>query len=247
MTSGNFSILSQTQKNIMKQYKFLFIDLDRTLWDFESNARETLKEIFSYHHLDKKGITNFDQFLESYRSINHDLWTLYRRGEITKDFLSVERFRKTLATFGLDGNKGSEMAKQYLAWSPLKKRIFPGVFETLDYLYPSYHLYIVTNGFNEVQFKKVKHTGFMPYFSKVITSDDAGYKKPREEFFNYAFRHTGASAGSSLVIGDDEEVDIFGAQQAGIDQVFVNYDKREPPSPGPTFQIYHFPELKNIL
>lgn len=230
----------------MKTYRTIFIDLDRTLWDFEANARDTLEEIFNYHDLNKF-IESFETFLQTYQKINFDLWEQYRAGKINKAFLSKERFSKTLLSFGLNGSTGELMANQYLEWSPLKKKVFPGVFETLDYLFPKYQLHILTNGFNEVQFKKVELSGFGPYFQKIITSDDAGYKKPRREFFDYAFAQTNADPRGSLMIGDDEEVDIKGAQDSGMDQVFVNYDQRKVLDLKPTYSIYRFNELCNIL
>ncbi|MGM0648548.1 MAG: YjjG family noncanonical pyrimidine nucleotidase [Bacteroidota bacterium] len=231
----------------MQQYKNIFIDLDRTLWDFETNARDTLKDIFDMHELSREKGVSFDKFLQTYQSVNHQLWEIYRQGKIIKSYLSVERFRKTLDLLGLDEGKASQIASAYLEWSPQKTKLFPGVIETLDYLKPAYSMYIVTNGFNEVQFKKIANSGLSSYFTKVITSDNAGHKKPDLDFFHYAFHETGVQAAETLMIGDDYEVDIEGAQRAGMDQVFVNYEKREIAGTAPTHEVQHFSELQKIL
>lgn len=231
----------------MEQYQNLFIDLDRTLWDFETNAQDTLREIFDTHQLSKEKAISFNKFLQTYQSVNHKLWEMFRHGTISKSYLSVERFRKTLDLLELDETAAPQLAKEYLEWSPQKTKLFPGVIETLDYLKPAYTMYIVTNGFNEVQFKKVANSGLSSYFRKVITSDNAGYKKPDPEFFHYAFQKARAKATQTLMIGDNFEVDIEGAQLSGMDQVFVNYDKKDITGVTPTYEIHHFDELQKIL
>ncbi len=228
-------------------YRHLFIDLDRTLWDFDANAADTLHEIFDFHGLADKGVSEFVDFQNTYQEINTNLWNKYRSGIITKQFLSVERFRLTMERLNQDTACSSEMCRQYLTWSPEKTKVFPGVMEVLNYLKPKYKMHILTNGFNEVQFRKIERCGFSPYFDSVITSDDAGFKKPTKEFFDYALQKTGAKPDNTLMIGDDEEVDIIGAQKSGIDQVFVNYNHRRVPDLNPTFEIHKFSDLKKLL
>lgn len=231
----------------MKPYIDLFIDLDGTLWDFSNNAKTTLYEIFQLHNLKKSGVESFQIFLSTYQEINTELWDLFREGQINKDFLSIERFRKTLAKLSQDEQKASEMAQQYLSWSSEKTRLYPGVIETLEYLKPKYSMHILTNGFNEVQYKKIDNSGLSPYFRTIITSDNAGAKKPEKAFFDYAFLHTQANPEKTLMIGDNEEVDIAGAVNVNMDQVFVNQDERKALGLKPTFEVKQFYELKNIL
>ncbi|MCF8331470.1 MAG: YjjG family noncanonical pyrimidine nucleotidase [Bacteroidales bacterium] len=228
-------------------YKDLFIDLDRTLWDFETNATDTLKEIYDYHQLKIDSNHSFQDFIHVYYKVNKFLWELYRSDKITKSYLSVERFRKTMEILQQDESKAQKMAKQYISWSSLKKKLYPGVTETLEYLKKKYRLHIVTNGFNEVQFKKIRNSGLSSYFDTIITSDNAGNKKPDKAFFIYAFSETGAIPEYTLTIGDDEISDIEGAKAAGTDQVFVNYDKRDLPNLKPTYEINAFYELKEFL
>ena len=231
----------------MKEYTDLFVDLDGTLWDFSYNAKTTLHEIFDFHNFKNSGVESFDVFLTTYQEINTALWTLFREGKISKNFLSVERFRNTLANLSQDEQKATQMAQQYLSWSSEKTQLYPGVIETLDYLKASYSMHILTNGFNEVQYKKIKNSGLSSYFQTVITSDDAGTKKPEKAFFDYAFKHTQANPDKTLMIGDNEEVDIKGAKNINVDHVFVNQDKRIVPGLEPTYEIQQFYELKDIL
>lgn len=229
------------------QYKHLFFDLDKTLYDFHKSSRETLEEVYRNHNLAARGITNFDEFLNIYTEINLKLWEIYRRGEIEKKALNVKRFALSLKAFQIDDpDLASEIAKYYVTESPLKKALFPGVIETLEKLHGHYNMHIITNGFEEVQHIKIKAQGIGKYFDTIITSEEAGVKKPDPYIFEYALKKAGASANESLMIGDDLEVDIIGAREAGIDQVYVNYP-RISHNEKISFEIFSFSELMGFL
>lgn len=232
---------------IALKYKHLFFDLDRTLWDFETNATETFTEIHTKYTLAQKGITTLDDFMDVYERINLKLWDDYRKGQIKKEVLNVQRFALTLDNFGIDDELLSQnIAKDYIELSPTKKNLFPYTISILEYLFTRYKLHIITNGFEEVQHKKLNNSNLSKYFTHVITSEDAGYKKPDINIFKYAFDITGASPEESLMIGDDIEVDIEGAKLAGMDQVLVDY-KNEASNGVATFHITSLAELYELL
>lgn len=231
----------------MNKYKHIFFDLDRTLWDFERNTEETLLDIYRQENLKEKGIATFEMFMHAYRQINHHLWEQYKSNEITKDYLKTERFYRTLRHFNIiDYPLAEKTGERYLTISKTKKRLFPGSIEILQYLAPKYNLHIITNGFNEVQFDKLKNTGLFPFFKEIITSEDAGTKKPDRKIFAYALSQAGAKNDESLVIGDDPESDIRGARNSGIDQVYVNYSTQKN-GVDATYKINRLESLKDIL
>ena len=231
----------------MKKYRHLFFDLDRTLWDFEANSEETLRGIYNDQDLYAKGIPSFEQFKNTYRTINKALWEQYKYNEISKDHLRIERFKKTLAHFTIADEKLSAIiAEEYVTKSPTKTRLFPNVKETLAYLSPNYGMHILTNGFNEVQFLKLENAGLRKYFDQIITSENAGDKKPNEAIFQFALQEANAAKEESLVIGDDPESDIRGAFDYGIDQVFVNYLNIKN-GIEPTYEVTDLRELRDFL
>jgi putative hydrolase of the HAD superfamily len=83
----------------MKKYKHLFFDLDRTLWDFDKNSEEAIRDLYDKHSLQLKLGVGFDEFFQEYVGINHELWAVYRMGQITKDELRLQRFHSTFRTF----------------------------------------------------------------------------------------------------------------------------------------------------
>jgi putative hydrolase of the HAD superfamily len=231
----------------MPPYRHLFFDLDKTIYDFDASSRLTFEEIHEHFHLADKGILDLSLLIERYTHINLKLWELYRNGGILKEVLNVRRFDLALKEFGIDDRSLAEaIASYYVTESPLKNTLFPGVETTLTYLKKKYRLYIITNGFEEVQHKKLNINNLRPYFDDVITSEEAGCKKPDPAIFRYAIQRTGARGEESLMIGDDLIVDIQGAREAGIDQVFVNYG-RITHGESVTFEVDSFPGLCSIL
>ena len=130
-----------------KMYKAVFIDLDDTIWDFHTNARLSLQDMFTDRKLDRY-FTDFDEFFTIYAKKNIELWEAYGKGEITQDFLKAERFRYPLAKMGVDDEQLAEqIGIQYLDILPTKTALMPDALELLDYLFPKYPLTIVSNGF----------------------------------------------------------------------------------------------------
>jgi putative hydrolase of the HAD superfamily len=231
----------------MKKYKHLFFDLDRTIWDFEKNAKETFSEIYDKHKLKQKGVPSLEEFTKIYKYYNDMLWSYYREGKIIKEVLSIKRFKLTLKYFGIDDIfLATNIADDYVTISPLKTNLFPHSHEILEYLYPKYKLHLITNGFEEVQQKKIDVSDLRKYFEQIITSEDAGTKKPEKQIFLFALSKAKAKVDETLMIGDDLRVDILGAKAAGIDQVFVNYNNINHNNEI-TYEVNSLKELKDIL
>jgi len=228
------------------KYKHLFIDLDRTLYDFDKSTHDTFVELFEKFGLNDRKIP-FDRFFELYKKNNVELWAQYREGKVTKKFLNVHRFDITLNAFGIhDRAFAGRFASDYLLNSPLKKALFPNVPEVLKYLWEKYTLHIITNGFDEVQKVKMEANDLNMYFTTITTSEEAQAKKPNKIIFELALKKANAKAEESLMVGDDIDVDVLGARNMGMDQVYCNYDKIAHNS-DITFEIFQFSDLEKIL
>ncbi len=229
------------------KYKHIFFDLDRTLWDFDSSARIAFKEIFETHNLKQKGVRSVEAFQKAYNIHNDELWALYRDGRIKKEILRGKRFRLTLEDFDIiDDLLAEQIGQAYIEISPLRVALFPDAENILQYLAPKFQLNLITNGFSEVQAVKLKSSGLGKYFQVIVTSEEAGHKKPDERIFNYAFEKSGAKPAESIMIGDDPDVDILGAKNVGMDQVLFDPDNKFLQN-GCTYYINNLIELKKIL
>jgi len=230
-----------------KIYKHIFFDLDHTLWDFERNAEETKKELFITLNLQQRGIESYESFRNIYVDINQALWALYREDKIEKDILNFRRFYDTLCVLGIDDRKlGEAMAAGFIEGISTKTYLFPYAKEILEYLYSKYPIHIITNGFEEVQYSKLKNSGMDKYFTHIITSEEAQCKKPDIEIFKFAYVKAGANASESIMIGDDLEVDMKGARDAGMDQLYVNHDHKQHNEPV-TMEVFSLEEIKRLL
>jgi putative hydrolase of the HAD superfamily len=229
-------------------YKDLFFDLDHTLWDFETNSKETIQELYNTHRLADLGIVDFDGFYNTYSAHNHRLWDRYTKGFIKQEELRWKRVYLSLLDFKVANEPlAKQMSQAYLEILPNKKHLFPYTIEILEYLkQKDYKMHLITNGFESVQFKKIKNSGLQDYFIEVITSEASNSLKPQKEIFEYALKNANASVEKSIMIGDNESADIQGGINMGMDTIFVNHIQVVPTVPA-TYTITHLKELENIL
>lgn len=231
----------------MKDLKHIFLDLDRTLWDFETNSHEELINLYHSHHLHQRGISLPEEFIKIYKQINEDCWERYRNNKLSKEKLRGERFYLSLNYFGIDNlNLANKIGEDYVKNSPYRTKVISGTFELLDHLSKNYNLHIITNGFEEVQHIKLKESGLAKYFEQVITSEEAGAKKPAKKVFEFALMKSSARVEESVMVGDDLKTDIEGAIDIGMKSIYFNpngkvheYDVWK--------EVKKLSEIKNIL
>lgn len=237
----------------MKTYKDLFVDFDDTLYDTHGNSVIALKETFEAYHLERY----FDDpqaFYDAYWEANIDLWGRYSKGEITRDYLIVERFRRPLSVskeMEVTEQLCLEMSDKFLDFCSTKSGVVEGAHELMDYLRDrDYRMHMTSNGFHEVQYKKLAACGLRDYFDTIVLSEDAGANKPSQAFFDYAFSKTGAKPETTLMIGDNLQTDIFGAMAAGMDALLFNrwgYDIKSGDPEVPTYIVSKLLDIKQII
>ncbi len=229
-----------------KQYRAIFFDLDHTLWDFDTNSAEALRELHHTYGLHQRGVA-VDAFLKTFKRINTQLWQLYDTGQIPQETIREQRFHRVLLEHNIDEYEMSlQFSQDYVSQSPQKKNLIPHAHSVLQYLHPKYPLHIITNGFSEIQAIKMTSSGIVHFFSSVVTSEKAGHKKPSKEIFEFALRENGLNASEVVMIGDNLVTDIGGAHAALLDTVYFNPD-RIAHQQKVTYEITSLAELKSIL
>jgi putative hydrolase of the HAD superfamily len=229
------------------KYRHIFFDLDLTIWDFNRNSAEAINELFDELKISEYGNITVEEFIPVYRHYNEILWDQYRKGLVEKDDLRLLRFQQSLSHFGINNIRlATEMGDGYVEKGPAKTYLFPFALESLEYLQEKYKLHIITNGFQEVQFLKLENSGIRKYFDQVITSEMAGSKKPDRKIFHYSLYRAKAKSKQSIMIGDHLEIDIDGARNAGMDQVYFNPEKKQHREK-PTFEIDCLGKLRDIF
>lgn len=205
--------------------KHVFFDLDHTLWDFEKNSNLTFQKVFKEYKIDVKAIN----FLSVYKPINQHYWKLYREEKVTKQALRYSRLKETFDTlkYSISDELINTIAIKYIDFLPQFKSLFKGTIELLDYLKAKYQLHIITNGFEEVQSKKMINSNIYHYFNQIITSESVGVKKPNPKVFEYALTVAKAKREESIMIGDNLEADIQGALNTGLTAIHCNFDNQK--------------------
>lgn len=239
--------------------KYLLIDLDRTLWDFDGNAEITFQELFRKYRLSDHCHTDYHTFHEYYRLVNDQLWEQYRNGTTTKETLNLQRFLIPLKHFGVeDARLALELANYYVIEGPKQTRLMPGARHLLDYLSSKnrdYTLCVITNGFSEAQIPKMRSSKIYHYFKYIFLSEDLGYMKPDRRFFDETLRllcdkeRSDIAPTDCFTIGDDFGVDILGSHRVGIPSIFYNQDGRKKgpyPFP-PTHEVSSLLEIESLL
>jgi HAD superfamily hydrolase (TIGR01509 family) len=76
-------------------------------------------------------------------------------------------------------------------------------------------LVVVSNANGTLQ-THMRRVGLAPHFDVVIDSHDEGVEKPDPRLFHIALERAGASADTTVHVGDIYQIDVVGARSAGI-------------------------------
>ncbi len=234
-----------------KRFTDLFIDFDDTLYDTHGNAQIALGEVFEHFDLGRYFPTR-ESFDVPYWIVNAILWGQYAKGEITKDYLMVERFRRPLAV-GMGEMATKEFSLQvsdrFLELCADKPGVLPDAHRLMQHLQRrGYRLHLCSNGFHEVQYRKLKASHMASYFDTVILSEEAGANKPSSQFFDFALQKSGACRETTLMIGDNYATDILGAQQSGLAVLFFNAHPDKVAATSPVdYEVHSLAEVIDIL
>ena len=208
----------------MKSYKAIFLDWDDTIGDWTTAEHKALQDIYKTYRLDRLYST-FEDYLNAYKPYNLELWGMYGRGEVTKEWLHLQRFLRPIEGLPVTGdglrNLAHEIGVEFLRLTNKYFRLLPDAEKTVSYLASRYPLTIISNGFKEVQYYKFEHSGLAKYFTHTLISEEVGINKPQPEIFRIALEMNHVSADEAIMIGDTLGTDVFGAKVAGFDSALV--------------------------
>ncbi|WP_162126326.1 YjjG family noncanonical pyrimidine nucleotidase [Flavobacterium phycosphaerae] len=227
----------------MQNITDIFFDLDHTLWDFDKNSILAFDKIFKEHH----PTIDTNAFIKIYAPINQACWKLYQVDKITHEELRYNRLRQSFdaMNYSITDEAIHKIAHDYIEFLPDNNQLFEGALEVLEYLFTKYRLHIITNGFAEVQHKKINNSGLGNYFKTVTNSEMAGVKKPHASIFEFALSLAKTNKQNAVMIGDCIDADIRGAIEFGMQAIL--FDEKETHTLEGVITIKHLLELKNIL
>lgn len=243
--------------------QLILIDLDDTLWDTWANNKESLCEVYTALGWGRY-FSSFEDYFETYYyPINHQLWERYNREDISKEELSYERLYRPIYNRYQelrDSALGAIVESSRSYWDDAndlfmerirqKTGLCQGALELLRYLRSKHRVCILSNGFGDVQYDKIRLTGLDAYIDEVILSEDVGYNKPNPRIFEIALERMGVTIEQAMMIGDSWSSDIRGAAAVGMDSIWYNrYALAMPTEEGvkPLHIVEHLEDIKYIL
>lgn len=228
---------------------WIFFDLDDTLFDFSKSSIISLRRLWEEEDCIRIKFDSAEEFIDEYHIHNSKMWELHESGIISSEFLKEERFRLTIApdTDTEEIRKISGMLNdRYLFLLGECPYFRDGAIETLQRLSSRYLIGVLTNGFTEVQYRKLRSTGLDRFIQRMIISDEIGVQKPDARLFRYAERETGASPGNIIMVGDNPLNDIQGALNAGWHAIYYDW-KAKPFETGSGLYLGKTNNLPDIL
>ena len=229
----------------MKDIKNIFFDLDHTLWDFDKNSDLTFYKILETNNIK----IDVSIFLHAYHPINRNYWNLYREDKVTKQHLRFYRLSDTFnqLNFNIDDEMINKLAVDYIEHLSDFNHLIPDSILILEELKSRYNMHIITNGFKEVQQRKLIKSGLMVYFQTITISEDVGVKKPDKFIFNHAISKANAKIENSIMIGDNYNADILGANNIGMKSIYFNFHNTQENDKKDIYIIQYLKQILDIL
>ena len=233
---------------MFKDIKTVFIDLDDSIWDFSANSKVAMRKVYDKYGLEAQ--CPYERFMSCYMEHNARLWDLYHHGKITKEFLKSERFRISFEECGItfdDPELPVRFDYDYLETIVTCEKVVEGAHELLQFLKERWDVNVLSNGFKNLQYRKLQSGGLDKYISQLVLSDDIGVTKPDKRFFDYALEVVKGEPSTTLMIGDNYDADILGAHNAGWKTIFLNRKDECRDMPAADATVGTLLEIKNIL
>lgn len=193
------------------RFPFLLFDADDTLFDFDRSDRCAFAAA-----CESCSLTYSEELRQRYRVHSNACWAMFDRGEASKDFICLERFRRFFGELGIDADP-AETNQVYLSALASCSFPTPHSVEVCRTLSKRHRLFLITNAVAAVQRGRLARAEIRPYLEAAFISEEAGAQKPMAAFFDYVFtRIDGITRDNCLVIGDSLTSDIQGANNYGL-------------------------------
>lgn len=226
-----------------QRYDTVLFDADNTLFDFDAAEAQALDLTLSAY-----GYPLTDQSRSCYLSANRALWERFDRGEVTREWLVVERFSALQRALGGSWDP-AEMNAFYLARLAEAGCLLPGAEALCRNLAPRCTLAIVTNGVASAQRGRFVRSPLKELIPWLFISEEVGYQKPQRQFFDVVLSAMALPASArTVVVGDSLTADILGAANAGLDSIWYNpRGLSGRPDILPTHEARSFDQIANLI
>ena len=227
----------------MKKYEWLLFDNDNTLMNFHSASTS------AFHGSMRELGLNEDKIdYREYNTHNHIVWSEFENGFIDALTLRSKRFKLYFEAVGHEHSDPTIANAIYLNHLILHPHMMDHAYDLLDHVKSSYKLGLITNGLKEVQRPRLKAAKIYDYFDTIVVSDEIGYAKPQQGYFDHVFSQMGPTElKKTIVIGDSLNSDIKGALDYGLDCVWLNPERKSHGGLKPTYEVRSVKEIIELF
>ena len=222
--------------------EFLFLDLDDTILDFHKAERIALSKTIRDF-----GVEPTEKVLHRYHLINKWHWEQLELGKLTRAEVLENRFKVLFQELGREVD-ATACARAYERNLSVGHYFLPGAEEAVEALSKKYRLFLASNGTASVQKGRMTSANLYRFFEKVFVSQEIGYNKPSEAYFDTCFAQIpGFDRAKAIMVGDSLSSDIKGGMNAGIATVWVNPEHKDCGNVKPDYEIESLSQLEALL
>ena len=155
-----------------------------------------------------------------------------KRGRLDLQAATLEIFGDVMRWHGcIDADIVTDIAKFYRALPNERATAFEGAIETLDWLrVRGVRLGLMTNGGGPAQRAQIERFGLAPYFEHIVIEGEFGCGKPDRRVFETLLVALRVKPRETWAVGDNIEVDVFGAMDVGLHGIWVDATGRDLPA-----------------
>lgn len=225
-------------------FSALFLDFDRTLHDFEATNRRALKATFET--MLRPDPHRLGSLIAAYQEAAQGLYDLYEEGRLTLEEMHRARMIYALRATDLHVEEAAldELIAVHQQVFLDSLVVYPEAEDVLAHLCQTWPLYLLSNGPEGVQRRRIQASGLAAYFRDLVISGEVGFAKPHPAYFQVALEKAGAAPHDALMVGDSPRHDIEGARSCGIAALWLNRQgQRWPLAPPQPPQVRHLRQL----
>lgn len=222
--------------------KYVFLDIDNTLLDFNKSSKISIIQGF-----EKFGLEYKEYMYDVFTKINDDLWGKIERKELKKEELYKIRWNMIFDTLGieLDGNVFEEYFIDSLNYIAVA---VDGAYELLEYLHPRYTVCLTSNAPYHQQINRLKIADMLKYVYKVYTSERIGHSKPSRVFFDHCIADLNIEDRKDIVIiGDSYTADVQGGINSNIKTIWFDRENLKIKDIKADYRVNALSEILKIL
>ena len=219
MFTRNKSLLDKID---LGSFKGILIDIDDTMYTYESNHLNAINECYEHAINDFNIQINFESFNKIYRD---------SRNKVTESLKPLSScrsralaFEKLFTFLDIESPYTHAINYEQLYWEYFLSNIVPHDY-IVDFLkkckFQNKLIAAVTDMQYLYQSMKIQKMNLTHLIDFLITSEEAGKEKPNIEIFNLALLKMKLKPNDVIMIGDSYKKDIIGAKNAGIESIHL--------------------------